>query len=119
MLDRFDTDENGLVLAHGELSPVSRDGVHDVHSHAAHILATYKEICELCRRGACQQQGPREFVPEDYLLHKIAMGDGLPLLLNHMSHEIRCYSCGFILTRATSSSGTSIDEATAVDLHVT
>ena len=66
---------------------------------------------------ACQQQGPREFVPEDYLLHNIAMGDGLPLLLNHMSHEIRCYSCGFILTRATSSSGTSIDEATAVDLH--
>ena len=37
----------------------------------------------------------------------IAMGDGLLLLLNHMSHEIRCYSCGFILTRATSS-GTSM-----------
>ena len=48
----------------------------------------------------------------------IAMGDGLLLLLNHMSHEIRCYSCGFILTRATSSSGTSIDEATAVDLQL-
>ena len=29
VLDRFDTDENGLVLAHGELSSVSRDLVQD------------------------------------------------------------------------------------------
>jgi hypothetical protein len=40
--------------------------------------------------------------------------DGFLLLLNHMSHEIRCYSYGFILTNATSSSDTSKDEATAV-----
>ena len=39
-------------------------------SYAAHILSTYKDICELCK-GACQQQGPREFVREDYLHHNI------------------------------------------------
>ena len=42
----------------------------NIGSYAAHILSTYKEICELCR-GACKQQGPREFVPEDYFHHNI------------------------------------------------
>jgi hypothetical protein len=31
VLDGFDTDEEALVLVHGELSSVSRDRVQDVH----------------------------------------------------------------------------------------